>query len=299
MGVAVAARQKLAEVVAKGVWNDECDRAAVDLSKLMNEVGFTRAEIIGELTKLGLSRDGATGICRDAAIGTAVPAVSLSPPEMRQAFLSQQVFEPPISGPPKPLGLRTWLVWLAGIALIGANLGCVGAFLLLKRAGPESGSMLLQEVVWLSRLLFIVPLLVWQYGAYCNLCHLIPTPRFSPGWAVAYWFVPVVNLWYPCVAMKEIWRASSPDSSRGAGLHHDAGVVTWWWYIWLGTWVLHIAGQTWGTLYIGMLIALALTQIVFWVLTMFIVGKVSGWQRALAASKSDQQVGQRNQTPQA
>lgn len=32
--------------------------------------------------------------------------------------------------------------------------------------------------------------------------------RITPGWAVGYFFVPIINLWRPYQAMKDLWRAS-------------------------------------------------------------------------------------------
>jgi hypothetical protein len=33
----------------------------------------------------------------------------------------------------------------------------------------------------------------------------------TPGWAAGYFFVPILSLWMPLVAMQEIWRASEPN----------------------------------------------------------------------------------------
>ena len=32
--------------------------------------------------------------------------------------------------------------------------------------------------------------------------------RFTPGWAVGFFFIPIVSLWKPYQAMKDLWRAS-------------------------------------------------------------------------------------------
>lgn len=54
----------------------------------------------------------------------------------------------------------------------------------------------------------------------------------SPGWALGYFFVPIVNLWKPYRAMRELWGASHSPSSWGPA---EAGtIVQLWWVCWLG-----------------------------------------------------------------
>lgn len=55
--------------------------------------------------------------------------------------------------------------------------------------------------------------------------------RFTPGWAVGSYFIPIVNLWKPYQAMKEIWKASSsPANWQGAPSGALLGI---WWFLWL------------------------------------------------------------------
>lgn len=63
-------------------------------------------------------------------------------------------------------------------------------------------------------------------------------PRYSPGWAVGGWFIPLVNLVYPYLVMADIWKNSSvaaregPEASRrSAGA--PAGLVIAWWTLYL------------------------------------------------------------------
>ena len=58
----------------------------------------------------------------------------------------------------------------------------------------------------------------------------------SPGWAVGYYYVPIVSLWRPYQAIKEIWVASiMPGESRR--------VPPWWlpvwWIAWVGTFFIN------------------------------------------------------------
>jgi len=51
------------------------------------------------------------------------------------------------------------------------------------------------------------------------------------GWAIAGWFVPFVNLWFPRRVMGDIWRASAPLGRTVS----QALVSAWWaaWVLWL------------------------------------------------------------------
>jgi hypothetical protein len=66
--------------------------------------------------------------------------------------------------------------------------------------------------------------LVWVYrtNAYLRLTSGYPI-RATPGWAVAWYFVPIANLFRPLRDMRDIWRASHGGASGGLGL-----VNAWW-----------------------------------------------------------------------
>jgi Domain of unknown function (DUF4328) len=91
----------------------------------------------------------------------------------------------------------------------------------------------LHLVVLLTTGLFF---LIWQHRVHRNLpalgaAHL----RFSPGWAVGWWFVPLMNLVRPYQAIKELWRASDPDVDPldpGAWrTTPTTPVLPWWWVL--------------------------------------------------------------------
>ena len=55
--------------------------------------------------------------------------------------------------------------------------------------------------------------------------------RMTPGWAVGYFFVPILSLWKPYQAMKDLWRAShNPTDWRSAGA---GSVLRAWWTLWI------------------------------------------------------------------
>ena len=62
--------------------------------------------------------------------------------------------------------------------------------------------------------------------------HVIDAQRLtiSPGWAVAWNFVPIMFLWMPVRAVNQIWRGSMSPID---GVAQTPNVIGWWW----GTWI--------------------------------------------------------------
>jgi hypothetical protein len=87
-------------------------------------------------------------------------------------------------------------------------------------------------------ILSAVTFIRWFAPAYRNLPSLgAPNLRFTPGWAIGAWFVPVLNLWRPKQIANDIWRGSDPEAPAelSATLQQRpvAGIVTAWWVVWL------------------------------------------------------------------
>lgn len=74
--------------------------------------------------------------------------------------------------------------------------------------------------------------LKWIHRANSNVRKLgAKGLRFTPGWAVGYYFIPIVNLWKPYQAMKEIWQASNrPTDWRN---QPDSTILGCWWTFWI------------------------------------------------------------------
>lgn len=78
----------------------------------------------------------------------------------------------------------------------------------------------------------VVLFCMWIYRANSNSRALgARNMKFTPGWSVGYYFIPVLNLWRPYQAMKEIWMTSrNPNDweseSRGR-------ILPWWWFLFL------------------------------------------------------------------
>jgi hypothetical protein len=85
-----------------------------------------------------------------------------------------------------------------------------------------------QQMVGVAQVLALlagaVAFLRWLRVAYGNLPALGVVPRFSRAWAVAFFLVPILNLFRPYQVVRELWGGST-----GGG----AAIVGWWWAAYL------------------------------------------------------------------
>ncbi|MXS81715.1 DUF4328 domain-containing protein [Nitrosomonas oligotropha] len=101
-------------------------------------------------------------------------------------------------------------------------------------AAEESDSR--QQVISIIQLLILFVsgflILKWIYRANFNARQLGASGmRFTPGWSIGWYFLPVVCLWKPYQAMKEIWKASSnPQDWRSQPV---PSILPWWWFFWI------------------------------------------------------------------
>lgn len=77
-----------------------------------------------------------------------------------------------------------------------------------------------------------IMILKWIYRANYNARQLgAKDMKFTPGWSVGWYFIPIFTLWKPYQAMKEIWKASSnPDNWSEV---KASSILPWWWFFWL------------------------------------------------------------------
>jgi hypothetical protein len=70
--------------------------------------------------------------------------------------------------------------------------------------------------------------LVWQHRGHANLHAAgVDRLRFTPGWAVGWWFVPFANIVKPFQTVRELWKAS--DGSPQWWETKTWPVIGWWW----------------------------------------------------------------------
>lgn len=81
-------------------------------------------------------------------------------------------------------------------------------------------------------LIEIILFLKWVYRANSNVRTLgAEGLRFTPGWSVGWYLVPVANIWKPYQVMKEIFKVSkNPADWKNQAC---GPILGWWWAFWL------------------------------------------------------------------
>ena len=160
---------------------------------------------------------------------------------------------PPTVDPPRPLRplaitamIALGLVTLANLSALGVDVIQLGLATDLESGqrvpfdelsasdDRVAATGLLQTACYI---LCIVAFLTWYGRAYRNLGRLGARGlRWGNGWAMAYWFIPIANLFRPKQVVNDIWRASDPGLARGAADWAGGrvpAVIHWWWALWL------------------------------------------------------------------
>ena len=95
-----------------------------------------------------------------------------------------------------------------------------------------------QQIVGLIYLaVFIVSgflILRWIHRANYNARQLgAKDMEFTPGWSIGYYFIPILTLWKPFQAMKEIWKASHKPANWST--ENAGSILGLWWFLWIVT----------------------------------------------------------------
>ena len=80
-----------------------------------------------------------------------------------------------------------------------------------------------------------IAFLAWFSRAYRNLGRLgVAGLRYTPGWALGAWFVPILNLFRPKQVANDIWRATDPRQHDTGWHGRDVSPwLQWWWALWV------------------------------------------------------------------
>lgn len=162
------------------------------------------------------------------------------------------------AGPPLR-SLRGWgaaaAVLLGCQGVVGLAAALVAAWGVLSWSGVSNAptdlrlpadlaAQALVAVRWPLTLVTGVVFLVWLFVAASNAHRWGAVLRQSSGWAVAGWFVPVLNLWRPKQMLDDVWRASMPGVRPSTDLRRLPRplLVTGWWVTYLLAGVLPAVG---------------------------------------------------------
>lgn len=103
----------------------------------------------------------------------------------------------------------------------------------------RDGILVVGGLLWLAS---AVVWLVWQYRAHSVLrrFHAPGELRFTPGWAVAWWLIPLANLVQPYRVFRELLHRSAPTASRRTAR------LNLWWGLWIAGGVFSITAAAVG-----------------------------------------------------
>jgi hypothetical protein len=88
----------------------------------------------------------------------------------------------------------------------------------------------------LAFLVTVPVFLTWLHRARCNAEGLGHKHRWSTGWAIGAWFVPLFALVVPVKIVYDTWRAQIPRERHRSA----AATVTAWWVCWLLAWFTNV-----------------------------------------------------------
>ncbi|WP_152048842.1 DUF4328 domain-containing protein [Aureimonas psammosilenae] len=165
---------------------------------------------------------------RDTPLGASEQA---SPPP-RAANLNERVGEPVKSAPTKMRRHNRVIAWLcAGCSFMAGAMFAAPIALVMRGKMPMIEALQLDaSESWAATTGAILlvggaAFLTWSYRATRNLFALRGPQSVSPAGSVYWYFVPVLNLWKPLQAMKNL--------HRGFGASKPWMVSLWWGLFWL------------------------------------------------------------------
>ncbi|MDD5700742.1 MAG: DUF4328 domain-containing protein [Dehalococcoidales bacterium] len=147
-------------------------------------------------------------------------------------------------------GLSIWVMWIFVILAILDIVAVISGYAqadLLHRAmnggiitqSEAAANDTRQAVIGFSQTaLFIISgivFLVWIHRAYKNLTSFNAFGlRFTPGWAVGWFFVPIMSLFRPYEVVSEIWKVSNSGLDEATPLKStSSSIIGWWWAFFL------------------------------------------------------------------
>jgi hypothetical protein len=178
--------------------------------------------------------------------------------------MSYSPYEPPRDAPVgtfRPLGAKTTataiaIVGSSGLAIVVTIMGAV------KPLSTDPNQLdltwvgimgVLGIVLQLASLAAGILFLFWIHQAATNLRGYGHEGfEFSPGWCVAWWFIPIASLWKPYQATKEVWLASDPNAIGAASPlawrnSTVPAVFPLWWATYITSGFVALIGVGWST----------------------------------------------------
>jgi len=182
----------------------------------------------------------------------AAPPVTSAPPAELSPYAPPAVnpLPAPVAPPPgryvftqDPRGLTKALKVMLWFNVAALSLALLSSFAQLRLANgeviaPEAAQANDARQTFLSFVVlgvFLATSVVfgkWIYRANLN-CRGFGANgmQYTPGWAVGFYFVPILNFVRPFLAMREIWQVSS--NPRQWQTEEVPPLLGWWWGLWI------------------------------------------------------------------
>jgi Domain of unknown function (DUF4328) len=242
--------------VQSGNCIDSCPSGAIGLPGVLAVVGAVLLTVGWRRMRAAYS----TSVPADPT-QVLVPDMNVPPvPDMTAQWVAlPPAPPPPTPAAPHPSGFRSgrmraqWVI-AALVVAIAAALWSIGGYVSRVRvvsrvlAGDSVSTGALNASDTLIRvalimdavaiLLAVVAFVVWLHRAYVNAAQLSSMQmRFTPGWAVGWFFVPIANFYRPFQIVSDLWLASdrywtwaTPDPGSPPSLSRR---IPLWWGLWL------------------------------------------------------------------
>jgi hypothetical protein len=133
------------------------------------------------------------------------------------------------------VGVNAWSVytsWLEGSASVRQSISADDSYW---------GAVGLAYLVMVPT---IIVMIVWMYRYWDQLRSLNSGAgqRWSRGWTIGGWFIPIGNLWIPKQIIDDFWK-SSVSLNSGDLPQRVPPLLHWWWASWLaGSFLMQISG---------------------------------------------------------
>ena len=135
--------------------------------------------------------------------------------------------------------LTDWLVRFSIVMIILSIISIAAAFYVTLSGAVDGSQWTIADTI--NTFIFIVSIpifiifLVWFYRATKNINSFGAKYVNSPGMAVVWWFIPIMNLWKPHEVAQQIWRASNPEIKLTEGTEWrkvpGSNIITRWWVL--------------------------------------------------------------------
>lgn len=135
--------------------------------------------------------------------------------------------------------LTDWLVRFSIVMILLSIISMAAEFYVTLSGAIDELQFTIADIIGTISFIISIPIiiivLVWFYRATKNINSFGAKYVNSPGMAVVWWFIPIMNLWKPHEVAQQIWRASNPEIKLTEGTEWrkvpSSNIITIWWVL--------------------------------------------------------------------